>query len=161
MNRVLRITAAFAAGMAAMYCLDATLGRRRRAMLRDKVIRASHRASGFLVGQGKRIADRAKGIAATGNLERISSREPQSDAQLRERVLSRLGHWVSHPAAIQVEVENRIVRLSGQVLLQELDGLLSRLKEMPGVRKIHNALAVLSDPSGFSSTPSYRAPAPP
>jgi osmotically-inducible protein OsmY len=161
MNRVLRVTAAFAAGVAAMYCLDATLGRRRRALMRDKMIRASHSASGFLIGKGKRIADRARGIAGTGNFERISSREPQSDAQLRERVLSRLGHWVSHPSAIRVEVENRIVRLSGQVLLQELDGLLFRLKEMPGVRKIHNALTVLSDPSGFSSTSSHRAPAPP
>jgi hydrogenase maturation factor HypE len=60
-----------------------------------------------------------------------------------------MGHLVSHPRAIEVSVDQGVVRLGGQVLAKELDGLLSQLTDMPGVRKVHNALAVLTDPSGF------------
>ncbi len=80
----------------------------------------------------------------------------QDDAQLRERVRSRLGDWVSHPAAIRVDVENGVVRVSGQVLAKELDGLLSRITGVDGVHKVHNALDVLTDPSGFGEVPQGR-----
>jgi hypothetical protein len=39
------------------------------------------------------------------------------------------------------------------VLAKELDGLLSQLTDMQGVRKVHNALSTLNDPSGFGETP--------
>lgn len=80
----------------------------------------------------------------------------QDDAQLRERVRSRLGDWVSHPGAIRVEVEQGVVRVSGQVLAKELDGLLSRITGLDGVRKVHNALDALTDPSGFGEVPQGR-----
>lgn len=78
---------------------------------------------------------------------------PPTDAQLRERVRSRIGDWVSHPQAIEVDVQDGVVRVSGQVLTRELDGLLSRLTGVAGVRKVHNALATLEDPSGFGEAP--------
>ena len=77
----------------------------------------------------------------------------QEDAELRDRVSSRLGDWVSHPGAIEVDVANAVVRVSGQVLAKELDGLLFQITGVPGVRKVHNALDVLSDPSGFGEVP--------
>lgn len=149
MKHILNVTAAFAAGALAMYYLDSTMGRRRRALARDKVIGVAHDAADLVEARGKRMVDRAKGVMAAGNLDRTSSTEPQTDAQLRERVRSRMGHLVSHPRAIDVTVEDGIVRLSGQVLAKELDGLLSQISEMKGVRKVHNALASLNDPSGF------------
>jgi osmotically-inducible protein OsmY len=149
MKHILNVTAAFAAGALAMYYLDATMGRRRRALARDKVAGIAHDAADLAEAKGKRIMDRAKGVMATGSLDRVSSTESQSDAQLRERVRSRMGHLVSHPLAIEVAVEEGVVRLTGQVLLMELDGLLSQLTDMPGVRKVHNALSALTDPSGF------------
>lgn len=76
-------------------------------------------------------------------------RGSDDDAQLRERVRSRLGDWVSHPGAITVDVDNGVVRVGGQVLAKELDGLLSRITGVAGVRKVHNALDALDDPSGF------------
>jgi BON domain-containing protein len=60
-----------------------------------------------------------------------------------------MGHLVSHPRAIEVSVADGVVRLSGQVLAKELDGLLTQISEMKGVRKVHNALTSLTDPSGF------------
>lgn len=127
--------AAFAAGALAMYYLDATMRRY--------------------------AADRARGVRARGRMGGVSSLQPEDDAQLRERVRSRLDHWVSHPRAMEVEVNEGIVRVSGQVLAQEVDGLLSQLTGMPGVRKVHNALSVLDDPGGFGEVPTVRSrPAP-
>lgn len=124
----LNAAAAFAAGALAMYCLYAALGRR--------------------------PADRSTGPV---RFDRDPSFQPESDAQLRDQVRSRLGHWVSHPRAMEVDVNEGVVRVSGQVLAQELDGLLSQLTGMPGVRKVHNALSVLDDPSGFGEVPRERS----
>ena len=56
-------------------------------------------------------------------------------------------------------MEQGVVRLSGQVLARELDGLLSQLTDIPGVRKVHNALTVLNDPSGFAEVRRAKEPA--
>ena len=108
----------------------------------------------------------ACGVLVTLLLERWLARVParlanhgaedlgsQEDAELHDRVSSRLGDWVSHPGAIEVDVANAVVRVSGQVLAKELDGLLFQITGVPGVRKVHNALDVLSDPSGFGEVP--------
>ncbi len=149
MNKALNVAAAFAAGALAMYYLDSTLGRRRRARARGKIVGASHDAADYVERKGKRFMGRAKGVLATGNLGRVSSTEPGSDAQLCERVRSRLGHLVSHPRAIEVAVEDGVVRLTGQALAAELDPMLLQLTEMAGVRKVHNALRALNDPGEF------------
>jgi hyperosmotically inducible periplasmic protein len=159
MKQILKITAAFTAGAIAMYYLDSTMGRRRRALVRNKIVGVSHDATEFVGAKGKRMADRVRGVMATGSLDRTSSSEPQSDAQLRERVRSRLGHLVSHPRAIEVSVEDGVVRLTGQVLTKELDGLLSQLTGMAGLRKVHNALSTLDDPSGFGEVQGTPEPA--
>jgi hypothetical protein len=101
---------------------------------------------------GTRFIDRSAGPRVPRGPGRLDH-EPPSDAQLRERVRSRVGHWVSHPRAIEVDVQDGVVRVTGQVLASELDGLLSRLTGVPGVRKVHNALAALEDPSGFGELP--------
>lgn len=159
MKHILNVTAAFAAGALAMYYLDSTMGRRRRALVRDKAVAVSHDAADFVEAKGKRMVDRAKGVMAAGSVDRVSSTEPHSDAQLRERVRSRMGHMVSHPRAIEVSVEDGVVRLSGQILAQELDGLLSQLTDMPGLRKVYNALTALNDPSEFSEVQRGQEPA--
>jgi osmotically-inducible protein OsmY len=148
-RHMLYIGASFAAGAIAMYFLDSIGGGRRRAFVRDKLVGAAHSAQDLAQDAGKLVTDRVKGVMATGNLDRVSSIQPATDAQLRERVRSRLGHLVSHPRAIEVEVNEGIVRLSGQVLAKELDGLLTQLTGMAGVRKVQNALSTLNDPSGF------------
>jgi hypothetical protein len=89
----------------------------------------------------------------------LAELEAQDDARLRERVRSRLGDWVSHPGAIRVDAENGVVRVSGQVLAKELDGLLSRITGVAGVHKVHNALEALDDPSGFGEVPPSRSSA--
>ena len=96
----------------------------------------------------ERIVARAQRVVPARPANRLADYErSDDDARLRERVRSRLGDWVSHPGAISVDVENGVVRVSGQVLAKELDGL----------RKVHNALDALSDPSGFGELPQGRS----
>lgn len=155
----INMVAAFAAGALAMFCLESLVMRQRRARIGETIANTSRRAARAGHHAAKHVADQVKGVVATGNLDRVSSRRPENDAQLRERVMARLGHLVSHPGAIEVSVREGIVRVSGQVLAQELDGLLTQLTHLPGVHKVHNALAVLQDPSGFGEVQSSRTPA--
>lgn len=66
---------------------------------------------------------------------------PISDDIVRERVRSRIGELVSQPDAVDVTVENGVVRLAGQVSAEERDALLTQLLYMPGVMRLRNALA--------------------
>jgi osmotically-inducible protein OsmY len=151
--------AAFAAGALPMFCVESLVMRRRRTRIVQKIGSASRKATRAGEHAARHVANQVRGLAATGNLDRVSSREPENDAKLRERVMARLGHLVSHPGAIEVSVNEGIVRVSGQVLAQELDGLLTQLTRLPGVHKVHNALGVLQDPSGFGEAQGRRAPA--
>ncbi|HSI54871.1 MAG: hypothetical protein ACAH21_19185 [Ramlibacter sp.] len=70
---------------------------------------------------------------------------PAADARLRDRVLACVDERVSHPRAVEVEVTDGVVRVSGQVPAGELDPLLLRLTGLRGVRKVHNALSTSGD----------------
>jgi osmotically-inducible protein OsmY len=111
------------------------MGARRRAALRER-----------LVG-GPQYAGRVRARRASG----WKGHESHSDAQLRDRVRNRLGQLVSHPGAVHVEVEDAVVRLSGSVLRLEQDGLLTRVRDMPGVRRVINAMSTHDSPEGFIS----------
>jgi hypothetical protein len=65
---------------------------------------------------------------------------PISDDIVLRRVQARIGELVSRPDAVQVSVENGIVRLAGQLPPEERDALLTQLLYMPGVVKLRNAL---------------------
>ena len=131
MNKPLSTLGALAAGALAMYYLDPELGARRRALLADLV------RSGLPGGErhegGRRKARRA--------FHRTTLADPGSDAELRDRIQSRLGLLVSHPGAIRVDVDNGVVRLSGRVLSKERDGLLAQVQDMAGVQKLVNAMS--------------------
>lgn len=128
MKPIATVAGGFAGGVLAMLLLERLLGRAQRV-----------------------VPARQPGLA-------VADRGAQDDAQLRQRVRSRLGHWVSHPGAIDVDVEQGVVRLTGQVLAKELDGLLSRVLGVAGVLKVRNALETLRDPSGFGEVPQGRSP---
>jgi osmotically-inducible protein OsmY len=85
------------------------------------------------------------------NMEPENSPEA-NDAKLKARVLARLGQWLKHPVAIDVDVSGGIVRLTGPVLAEEVDRFLAEVAGMEGVRKVHNALRVTADPEAFTST---------
>ncbi|GAB3770190.1 hypothetical protein GCM10028796_36640 [Ramlibacter monticola] len=131
--RPIETLGAIAAGALAMYYLDPELGAQRRRLLAELV------RSGL--PQERRQARRR--LRAYHQATRA---DPQSDADLRDRIQTRLGRLVSYPGAIDVSVNEGTVRLGGRVLAKERDGLLDQVQRMPGVQKLVNAMTSLDDP---------------
>jgi len=131
--RPLGTLGAAAAGALAMYYLDPELGAQRRRLLAELV------RSG-LPGERRQARQRMRAY------HRITQADPQSDADLRDQIQTRLGRLVSYPGAIDVGVSNGVVRLSGRVLAKERDGLLEQIHTMAGVQKLVNAMTSLDDP---------------
>jgi osmotically-inducible protein OsmY len=68
---------------------------------------------------------------------------PISDDIVRQRVRERVMQLVSRPDAVDVTVEQGIVRLTGDVLAQEREALLHGVVDMPGVWRVRNALGIM------------------
>ncbi len=137
-------------GAGAMYYLDPDKGRRRRALARDQAMSAGRSASELARVTGRRAWNRSRGLAAQGRA-RLHPAEAPSDGQLHDRIRSRMGRSVSHPRAIHVQVTDAEARLDGDILSDELDGLLSAVAATPGVREVDNRLRVHDAPDGVSA----------
>ncbi len=125
-------------GVGLMYFLDPERGRRRRALVRDRIVSSAH-ASGAVVGAtGRDVKHRAAGMAA--RVRNLRHGEAPDDEVLLERVRAQLGRLVSHPRAIDVEVEDGRVTLRGPILSAEVPRLLSSVQRVGGVRDVVNAL---------------------
>ena len=139
MNTVTRIATAFAAGAAAMYYLDPLVGRRRRALVRDKGVAATHDIERFARAKSKRAADKVHGVVAETKAALAAA--PVSDAQLRERIRSRLGRIVDAPGDVAVDVRGGRVVLRGHAKSWEIEEALEKVSLMRGVVSIENHLA--------------------
>lgn len=116
-------------GAGLMYLLDPEGGRRRRAAARDKANRA-----------GRDLAGRSRGLISTAGSKLRGDGAP--DRMLEERLRSRLGRWVTHPHAVEVEVKEGRVVLRGQLLGSEIDRLLTKVAKTKGVQSVENQLEV-------------------
>ena len=133
---------ALAAGALAMYYLDPQMGAQRRALLADLVTSGLRGESAGGPGLQARLARRT--------YHRAVRVDPQADAELRASIQGRLGRLVSHPRALDVRVDKGVVRLSGDVLARERDGLLQQVQQMPGVLKLVNAMTAHETPDGIT-----------
>lgn len=128
------------AGVGLMYLLDPERGKRRRALLRDKVLRSADAAGGALGTTGRDLRNRTRGVFAEARS--LVTRSRVSDEVLVERVRSKLGRVVTHPSSIEVDARDGHVTLSGPVLAREVDELLSCVSSVRGVEGIENNLEV-------------------
>ena len=140
---------AIAAGALAMYYLDPELGAQRRRLLAELV------RSG-LPQERRHARQRPRAY------HQVTRADPQSDADLRDQIQTRLGRLVSYPGAIDVSVSDGMVRLGGRILAKEREGLLQQVQQMPGVQKLVNAMTSLDDPQdmGRRELPPQVAPEP-
>jgi len=141
MKKPLLAITALLSGAAAMYFLDPELGHRRRALVRDKIVGAGGDAYDAVGDTAKHAADKARGALAAARRVVWPFGTP-SDAKLEQRIRSRLGHLVTHPRAVQIEVAAGCVRMRGKVLRHELATLMTGLWAVPGVQRIINELAL-------------------
>jgi gas vesicle protein len=127
-----------AIGAAAALALDPSRGARRRALMRDKAIRASRVTGEVLDTTMHDLANRTQGIAAESRGWIFERRV--DDRRLLERVRAKLGRVCSHPHAIDVEVQDGQVTLRGPVLSEEVEDLLSTAAAVRGVGSVINEL---------------------
>jgi hypothetical protein len=123
------------AGALLMFLFDPQLGRRRRALLRDKIVHYRR-----LLREGSRATwsdtqNRATGLWAT--LQSFFAGEWEvPDKVLENRVRSRLGRIVSHPGWLQVKADHGAVKVAGHVPEREKDRLLATVVSIRGVQKV-------------------------
>jgi hypothetical protein len=130
------LTAAATAG--GVYFFDPQLGRRRRALVYDQLVHAKNRTIDRVNETTHDLAHRISGTAA--ELAATFTAEQPSDEILCERARARLGHYVSHPSAIEVTAREGNVVLSGHVLAHEAKLLLRAISKVRGVRNVEDHL---------------------
>lgn len=138
MNTVFRLIAAVAAGAAVMYYLDPAAGRRRRALVRDKGTAIRHGANDYARVKSRRAANRMRGMVARAR----STVSPGSidDDRLHDRIRAKLGHLVDRPGAVEVNVHDGHVVMTGNVLPGEAGELADAVSSMRGVASVENRL---------------------
>lgn len=140
MNRNVSLLTGLGVGLALMYVIDPSQGRRRRALMRDKLTRLARQTGEGVDATLQDMSNRISG----GINEVYQSVQPDeaSDAQIAERVRAAMGRIVSHPHSIDVTAENGRVCLSGPILAAEVQPLLRAASAVRGVAGIDNRLDV-------------------
>jgi uncharacterized membrane protein len=144
MKSLTGIVLAAATGALATHFLDPQQGRRRRAVLRDKVMSRVGKLdeAGRVVAQDLR--NRTQGTIVD-LWHRVGSEEV-SDEVLVERVRAKLGRVVSHPGAIEVAARQGVVSLRGPVLQREVNRLMQAVWAVPGVHGVEHQFEVHKQP---------------
>ena len=145
-----------ALGGAAMYFFDPDRGRRRRALVRDKTVSATHCARDFVDAGTRDLKNR--GTALTGRVKSTFIRRPATDHILAERVRSVMGHHVAHPGAIDVYASGGKVTLNGSILAHEHDELVEAIRAVHGVTDIVDEVSVYETAEGISELQGGRMP---
>ncbi len=137
-NRVASLLISAGVGAGVSYLFDPNRGRRRRALLRDQVTRATHKTVDAIDATSSDVGNRTRGLRAS--MRSWWRGGPVNDAVLTERVRAVIGRVVSHPGSINVATENGHVILSGPILADEVGMLLRRVRAVRGVASIEDRL---------------------
>jgi hypothetical protein len=147
-NRALLLGAGI--GAALTFAFDPAAGRRRRALVRDKVVRSSH-VTGRAVGRATAdVTNRTRGIIAATR-RRVRPGHADDDVTVIERVRAKLGRTCTHPHAIEVEAADGTVTLRGPILEDEVKDVLAEAARVRGVRSVMNALEPHASAAGIPS----------
>ncbi|HXW04723.1 MAG TPA: BON domain-containing protein [Vicinamibacterales bacterium] len=136
-------------GAVLTYVADPAAGRRRRALARDQLVRASRKTRDALDATARDMANRTTGIVAA---TRGRWRDRQvDDRRLLERVRAKLGRACSHPRALDVMVADGMVTLRGPILAAEVSQVLATVGAVRGVRHVENELELHESADGVPS----------
>ena len=137
-----------AAGAFAIYLLDPDLGRRRRALLRDRLAATARRASRRAERLGRYAASTT---AATPAKVAHAAREAQtpSDVALADRVESELFRDPHIPKGdLNIDAVGGVVMVRGQIERPEtIDEIEERVRRIPGVKDVRNLMHLPGTPS--------------
>jgi BON domain len=136
-------------GAAVIFMMDPAGGGRRRALVRDKIVRASRLTRDGLDATARDMGNRARGIAAATR-SRLSNGEVDDDT-LIERVRAKLGRVSSHPRAIDVLSDDGIITLRGPILASEVPNVIAAIRAVRGVEDVVNHLQAHESALGIPS----------
>jgi len=136
----LTLLAGIGIGAVLMYFFDPDRGTRRRHMVSDQTARSLRKAARRFRDQAETARNHVRGTAAEFRARRRSG--AMDDDVLVERVRAELGHHVRHTSAIEVSASGGRVTLSGPVLAEEVDDVLTTTAAVRGVRGVENLLDV-------------------
>ena len=144
-------------GALLMYVFDPQQGRRRRALLRDKMIHYNRKARSGIDATARDIRNRTAGVAIA--TRKMFSGKDAVGTELVQRVRATVRGVVSHPNAITVHAEAGKVTLSGPILEAEVTPLIEDVGSVPGVSAVENRLELHREPgnvSGLQGAPAVR-----
>ena len=136
-------------GAGMMYVLDPRLGRRRRALVRDKAQAYWHRTEKLISQTVRDVRQRASGLIAETQTQFRGADTPE-DAILVARVRAQIGHVVSQAGAVDVTAQQGRVTLSGSIAAHEVEKLLSAVASVAGVTAVVNRLEVNHAPASVA-----------
>jgi osmotically-inducible protein OsmY len=139
------ISSLFGAGL--MYFLDPQTGKTRRTEMQDQLKKLQTTTSKQVVSRIEILTEdvATKARDAVAGTVRQFKPEEITDETLAARIRSEMERFVSHPGAVNVAVERGIVTLSGDILSQELQPFIARVKSILGVRGVENRMQVRSE----------------
>lgn len=132
-----------ALGALAMYIADPVQGRRRRALLQDKVTSITHSTSKLMDQTLHDARNRWSGVQASA-VRLLSPRQakPIADHVLEARVRSRLGRAMNHMQDVEVHAHQGRVTLSGNLGSEEQEKILSLVAGIPGVESVSGPITL-------------------
>jgi hypothetical protein len=132
-------TYGLALGGALVFLLDPRRGAARRAVIRDKSLRAIREIEQAAQVGSRDMTHRLEGAVARVHVRR--GREPVDDDVLVSRVRAKLGHVCSHPHAIAVNAKGGgCIELKGPILSKEASQVVSAISRVPGVTVLDDDL---------------------
>ena len=139
MNKGLRLMSVAGLGAGLMYLFDPDQGKRRRALVRNKITHASKVATDVAGKTSRDVRNHVLGVFAEVESLFLKNGLPSDDV-LEARVRSKLGRVVSHPSAIEVKAVDGLIILTGPILTKEEHPLLESVIGILGVKSIENRL---------------------
>jgi osmotically-inducible protein OsmY len=140
MNKGVALIGGAGLGAALMYIFDPDRGKRRRALIRDKVEAAGNKLSDTADKMQRDLRNRAYGVVAEA--KSIFRHDEVTDDVLVDRLRSRLGRIPVHVGAFDVSAKDGVVTLRGQILADELPRVLRAARFVRGVKEIDNQFEV-------------------
>ncbi len=116
------------------------LNSNRRDSLRDKVAQMQREGTEAFDDAAHTIVDRTKD-AAYEVRERVTGHDITDDVLL-SLINAEMERVVSNASQIEAKVRDGHIVISGPILSTEVDELIRRLEEMPGVKSVDNRLRV-------------------
>jgi hypothetical protein len=129
--------------------LDPGRGARRRALIRDKFVRAGRKTRDAIDATQRDVGHRMAGTIA--ETRSMFANDIAHGRVIRERVRAELGRVASHPRAIRVTAEGGAVTLTGDILASEMPAVVSTVEGVRGVRTVRNQLTAHASPAGVPS----------